>query len=168
MVGLTILAVLLFWIVLSLGITWLIMKKLPLKRFKFIAALPLFVIVFLIPVADELLARPQFEALCRKGNVIRIDAQKIKGKTVRLEIQPFNQEIEGAIIPILHSHYSYRDVATDEEFAWYDVYEARGGLMAQWVGFPEGRNPWTISHPSCSPSRHSHQIAKDFGFTLIN
>ena len=86
---------------------------------------------------------------------------------VRLDISPENRHLEGTIIPILYSRFSYRDVTSEEELAWYEVYAAKGGFMARWTGFPEGGNPWTIENSVCVPPNEG-SISKRYGFTLTN
>jgi len=96
-----------------------------------------------------------------------IDAQKIRGKRIRLVISPSNQRIEGAAIPIINSHYAYRDIESGEELASFDVYTAKGGFMARWTQFPEGGHPWTIEGSTCVPASEG-TLNKQYGFTVVN
>jgi hypothetical protein len=167
MAGLTLIALLVVWVSACAVIANWAARKWKTGSVRVIVRALIFTVVFLLPVADELLARPQFAALCREGAVLRIDAEKIKGKTIRLEISPKNQVVEKTPIPILHSRYSYREATTNEELAHYDVYAALGGFMSQWTGFPEGRHPWTIERSTCVPPDEG-TLAKRYQFSLIN
>jgi hypothetical protein len=127
---------------------------------------PVLALVFVLPVADELLARPKFNALCEEGAVLKIDAQRIRGRTIRLDIDPSERPMEGMIVPILHSHLSYRDVTTGEEMAHYEVYLARAGLLSRLLEFPEGGGGLTGLGTCWPPAVGT--LPQRFGFTLIN
>lgn len=166
--GLILLAVVAVWMAACIYAAAWLMRRLPLKRLRTSLAISIFTLLFALPVADELVARRQFIALCGKGAVVKIDAEKIRGKIVRLDISPANRLVEGTFIPIRNSHYSFRDVVTNEELAHYDVYLAEGGFASRWTKFPEGHHPWTIPTARCSPPQSSQAIAREFGFMLTN
>lgn len=134
------------------------------KRFWIYAIV--FAIVFMLPVTDELMARPTFSALCEQGAVLTIDADKIRGRVVRVEIQPSNQLLDVAPIPILHSRISFRDASTGDELGHYNTYFARGGLMARLTNFPESAAPWTGNFSCAPPNRGAYPTA--YAFTLLN
>lgn len=165
--GLIVFAVLGLWIWVCIAITRWCARRVRLRTARILIAPILFLAIFALPVVDELIARPQFNALCKKGAVLKIDAEKIKGRRVRVVIEPSQKPVGGTAIPILFSHYSLRDVRTDEELAAYDSYLARGGFMSRLTGFPGGNSPWTFDRPGCSPPDEGSQSMR-YGFTLIN
>lgn len=164
--GLIVIVILAMWVTASIALAMWLARRLGLKRFKTGVTFLLFFAVLGLPVADELAARPKFELLCRKGAVLKIDAEKIRGKTVRVEISPANQLLEGMPIPVLYSHIRFRDVLTGEVLAEYETYQAQGGVMARATGFPSGIQPWTGNY-SCVPDDRG-TIPKRYGFTLVN
>lgn len=132
--------------------------------FRPLVSFALVLFIFLLPVADELAARPYFEALCHKAAALKIDAQRIRGKTVRLTVDPSNRLIAGTPIPILQSHFTYHDVVTGELMAEYDVLRARGGFLAQFAHL-EGMHPLTGSF-FCAPDREP-PLAERYGFNVL-
>jgi len=165
--GLIALVVLAGWVTACASASIWIMKRLAVARFRTLIAMLIFGAFAFLPVADELIARPQFNSLCKEGAWLRIDAKGIKGRLIRLDVSPSNEQIDGYLIPILHSHYSYRDTVTDEQLAWFDVYTAKGGVMARWTQFPEGGGPWTMESAVCVPPNEG-KLSQQYGFTLIN
>ena len=121
-----------------------------------------------LPVIDEIIGGMQFKALCKKGSVLKIDAEKIKGKTVRLVIQPSWKKVEWAMLPIYFSIYQYQNNATKEEYARYVVYNVEGGKFIRLLGISEGNAPLTIRNTSCSPVVNSTKLSRNYEFNLIN
>jgi hypothetical protein len=162
--GLIVLVSLLTWIAVCVALAAWLVRRLRPKRYEGAVASLLFLVILILPVADELAARPKFEALCREGAVLKIDAERIKGKTVRVDISPVNSLVEGMPIPVLYSHFRFRDVRTGEVLAEYETYQARGGFMARATGFPGG--PWAGNYSCVSDDEGT--IPRRYGFTLIN
>jgi hypothetical protein len=119
-------------------------------------------------VIDELIGGVQFRALCEQGAHLKIDAEKIKGKNVRLAIEPSWEHVQGTALPIAFSHYSYRDAATNEEYASYSIYRIKGGWFIRLLGISEGNAPLTIASTECSPDGHSKTIAAQYSFNLFD
>jgi hypothetical protein len=126
-----------------------------------------FVLIMVLPVADEIVGGYQFRALCKESAALKINTEKIKGRTVKVVVAPSNEVLPGKAVTIYHSHESFRDTATNEEIASNDWYVAKGGWLIRLLGVLEKNDPITILPSSCSPSLGAHVIAKEFGFTLI-
>lgn len=167
MSGLIFFGVLGLWVWICFALTRWCMRRLRSGWVQFFAAPVLFTALFVLPVTDELIARHQFNALCARGAVLKIDVEGIKGRRVRVVIEPSQIPLVGTAVPILHSHYSLRDNHTTEELASYDTYLVRGGFMSRVTGFPEGGSPWTFDRAGCSPPNEGTQSTR-YGFTLIN
>lgn len=118
-------------------------------------------------VADELIGGYQFSQLCQKNAVLRIDPEKARGRTVRVENDPLNAVVPWTPITIYHSRVLFRDVKTNEQVADYDWYTAKGGWFIRMLGISEGNAPITIGLPGCSP-KNSGTFPKQYGLTLIN
>lgn len=166
--GLILFSVLGLWAWFCFSATRWSMSRISSRTVRFLVAPFLFLTFFALPVADELVARPQFNALCKEGAVLKIDAEKIKGRTVRVKAVTTNKLQGGTAIPILHSHLVFEDVNTHEELGAYERYTAKGGLMAQLTGFPEGHHPWTFQNAVCEPEIEWKALPKQYGFTLID
>lgn len=164
--GLLVLAVFFGWLAAAIWLARRISHAIDIKpRYRGLALALLSIVIFLLPVADELAARPSFAALCREGAVLKINAEKIRGKTVQVIVDPSNAPLPGMFIPILHSHVSYRDPSTGEVLAEYDIFQARGGLLSRAVPVARG-GPLTGDY-YCAPER-DQPWDKRYGFAVLN
>ena len=146
---------------------WLL-RTWQIKHFRSTLAVALFVVIFLLPVADELAARPQFNSLCERGAVLKIDADRIKGKTVRLKLETLNAPVGGTPVPIDRSRLVFLDNATNEELGSYQIYSIRGGFLRWLTGWPESDEPWTIDKKTCAPELRDKAVARTYEFTLVD
>jgi hypothetical protein len=163
MIGLLVLGALIVWFFIARWIARWLARSLPIKaNVRPWATVGFFMIVFILPVADELAARPYFMVLCRNA-VFRMNAEQIRGRTVKETVDPSNEVIARTPIVVLHSHFWYRDVATRELVGEYDIYRGRGGLLASLLAFT-GTPPVTGSFV-CAPPREP-PIAQRYGFTI--
>jgi hypothetical protein len=164
MIGLLVLAALIAWFFVARGIARWSAHAIPVKaNVRPWASAGIFVLIFLLPVADELAARPYFMALCRDA-VFRINAKEIRGRKVTESVDPSNEVIARLPIVILRSHFWYRDVTTHELLAEYEIYRGRGGLLASLLSFT-GTPPVTGSF-YCAPKREP-PLAQQYGFTIV-
>jgi hypothetical protein len=122
-------------------------------------------VLFLLPVADELAAKPSFYQLCRSAAVLKIKAEKIKGRSMLLTIHPSHERISGTIVPVFHSHYAYRDRQSGEVLAEYELYSGQGGVLARWIGFARSQ-PLTGSL-FCAPEERVAMEAQ-YDFIVLN
>jgi len=127
-----------------------------------------FVLMMVLPVADEIIGGYQFRALCRENAVLRIDAETAKGRTVRIAYEPLNMAMSGTAITIRHTRLSFRDVGNGQEVAWYDEYGAEGGWLIRMLGLWQGNHPLLMNSAGCSPPLGAHGMAKAYEFTLID
>lgn len=118
-------------------------------------------------VIDELIGGYQFRQLCRENAVLRIDAEKARGHTVRTVFDPLNESLPGKAIAIFHSHKSYRDVSTNKEIASNEWYFAKGGWFVRLLGISETNDPITFEPATCYPSLAPKELAEMYGIVLI-
>jgi hypothetical protein len=170
MTGLFLLVVVFAWLLAVVFLTSWLMKhvKIKLKPIRIAVAILIFVLLLPLPLADEIIGGYQFRELCKQGAVLRIDAEKSRGQTMKLVIEPSNEILPGTAITIYHSHLTFQNVNTGEEIASYDTYVAKGGWFIRTLGISEGNAPITIGLPSCSPPMGAHGISKAYSFTLID
>jgi hypothetical protein len=131
-----------------------------------IAAL-VFAVLFPLPVIDELIARPQIEALCREGAVFKIDEQKIKGRRVKYSAEPLNVDISGTLIPATYTKGLFLDEVTGDELASRGSYTFKGGVFVRGVGFSESGSPLFV-RSYCAPNEGEHEAASRIGFKIVN
>jgi hypothetical protein len=142
------------------------------KRFKnfFVkaaACLALLAVLLPLPVADEIVADRQLEALCREGAVMKLDEAKIKGRSVRYSAEPLNEDVIGIAIPVTFTRGVLRDANTSEMLGSSSWYAAKGGVLVRAMGFSESNSPM-FARSGCAPGEGEHEAAKRIGFTIIN
>ena len=80
-----------------------------------------------------------------------MNAEKIRGRTIRSVANPLNKDVEGSPIRIYYSHVSYRDIETDEELANYTWYVAEGGWLIRMLSMDKHIKPLTFES-TCNPT----------------
>jgi hypothetical protein len=165
MIGLLVLGALIVWFFIARGIAKRIAKAIPISaRWHSIAAIGIFVIVFLLPVADELAAWPGFGILCHNRAVLAIDAARIKGKTVRIVGTVRSAQVDGAIMTTYRNQLTYVDASSGEVLGNYETYTAKGGVLARAIGFPPSHS-WTGSF-YCAPDGIA-AAPETYGFSVL-
>lgn len=134
MTGIFLIAVVVIWLCAAGWLTGWATRNIERTGFRFVAGSLLFLGLMILPVADEIIGGFQFRELCKKGSILDIDAEKIRGKQVKIVVDPSGQDHEGGVLPIKFSHFSYRDAITNEEYASYSIYQVEGGLFIRSLG----------------------------------
>jgi hypothetical protein len=169
MTGLLLIAVVAGW----LFVAWWIAKKATAKITasgkKTALRVGITALLMALPLTDEIVGGFQFRALCSEGAVLKIDAEKIRGRTVRLVIDPpSNAEVlPGKALKISHSYFRFLDISSGEELASYHQYLVNGGWLIRSLGISGNNSPLIISPSACSP-RNRGTLDKQYNFTLIN
>ena len=165
MAGIIFLAILFALFTAALWLARKFTKKLPL-RFARAPVTGLVVVLLLTSlVADEVVGGFQFRALCEKNAVLKINAEKIKGKRIKSSGEPANEILKGTAVQIYHTRNVYRDAETNEELASYSRYTAKGGWFIRTIGFSDSTPPLTFSSV-CVPDWNSPE--KVYQFKFIN
>ncbi len=126
-----------------------------------------FAVLLPLPVIDELIARPQVEALCREGAVLKIDEQRIKGQRVRYSAEPLNAGVSGTAVPVTYTKSLWRSEQTGDELASRGSYTVKGGFLVRGIGFSESNSPMFVrSH--CAPVVNVYEEAKRLNFQIVN
>ena len=161
------LALLGLWLAFVIYISRKLSSFIPGKYLPKVIAVLLFLLILPLPVADEIIAKPQFDKLCKEAE-LKIDTEEIKGKTVRLVIEPSNQYISGTAIPIRYSHYSLKDFYTGKEYAQLDHVAAKGGWLVHLLGTSETREPLIFAKSSCSGADITKSFTGKYNFKLVD
>lgn len=145
---------LLFFIALMLWLyilNWLISKvgrRLPDRPWRPVAKLGIFVLLLPLPLMDEIVGGWQFARLC-EANVVRVNKDTARGKTVYVEIGPHQVRVAGTWVPVWKMSFRYVDASTGEILASFDQLKAEGGRL--FPGFDSGHDPLTFKS-ECHPS----------------
>ena len=137
-------------------------------RWRWPVAALLFVVLLPLPVADELVAKHQINALCREGAGLRIDEQRIKGRRVRVAYEPLNAEVPGVAIPVTFSKLVLRDADTGEDLGSRGHYVVKGGWLIRTLSFSESSSPLTTESYCAPGGEGAHEAAARLGFKIIN
>jgi hypothetical protein len=168
MSGLFVAALALAWLAAAIMLSRWVGRRFKQSAWQAAAALAAFALVLPLPVADELIGMRQFATLCQEGAVLKIDAERIKGKSVRLVISPSGARVDSTVIPITYSHFSYRELQTNDELASYQTYSAKGGLVVRALGIFERDAPLISNRAGCAPQGHATAFSKQYGFSVVN
>lgn len=166
MAGLIFLAILFALFLAALWIAKKLTNKLPSGAWRTAANILITLLLLLLLVADEIVGGFQFRALCEKNAVLKINAEKIKGKTIRLAEDKCPKNVKGTAVRIYGCQESYRDTVTNEELANAGWYVAEGGWFIRMIGFSDSTPPLTMKS-SCSSRTSGKQLSKKFDFQFV-
>ena len=147
MAGLLSIALLVGWFIATVWLARRLTSRLKNGPLRAVLMTLAIIALVMLPVADEIIGGFQFRALCRDNAVLKIDAEKIKGKTIRMVIEPSNKDLDNTAVRIYHSRVSYRDTVTGQELGSNSDYVAMGGKLIRALAMGHEMTPLTI-HPS--------------------
>jgi hypothetical protein len=133
------------------------------RRWRALATGFSFLLLMVLPLGDEIFGRLQFNEMCRTGVKLRVDAERVRGRTLRLLAS--QSHFADAALPIEQWDNKFVDVQTGEELASYRWMRASGGILAR--TFLDGGRPLSFGSATCAPAL-SEPIEKQYGFTLIS
>ncbi|MBK8186126.1 MAG: hypothetical protein IPK77_02100 [Cellvibrio sp.] len=159
MAGLILLAVLAGWSLLVYHGVRLAVQKVTNQRKQKVFRIILVPVVFLLPVADEIVGQFQFRAMCSE-EVIFVD--EINAKNTDIYYAGVRRSNQDGILPFMKEAWIFKEVNTDKVLVSWSVIRAKGGWLSRIIGFPEGNPPYTF-YGYCSP-----EGAFDFDFKKLN
>lgn len=154
MTGLFLIAVLGIWCGIAIFIARVLTIKVKNAWARRLGATILVLVLLPLPVADELIAAPQFRALCEEGTKLEFDPLTIRGKTIFSKANPTPDP--RITVGTLHGYYipwRYYDAATKELVISYRTYDIKGGLLIRLLGISEKTAPLTFTG-YCGPVEH--------------
>ncbi|WP_037587946.1 hypothetical protein [Stenoxybacter acetivorans] len=119
--------------------------------------------MFHLLVIDEIIGEKQFKKLCESPNNHSMDWEKIKGKEVYSDSH--SRQLTGFAIPIYYQHIVFYDKETNEEYGFFNTYEARGGFFARHISSPSP--PITFGEPARCHADYPQELYKLNHVTLI-
>lgn len=123
----------------------------------------LFVLIFILPVADDIIGGFQFRALCKPENFLTYDAEKVRGKKVKTKDSTIHKLNKAVPIRVLTR--KWYDADNGEILITYKMYNATGGWLSQLIGFPEGSPPYTFDG-TCN-SKEYYELFDKLNITTI-
>ncbi len=92
-----------------------------------------FAVLLPLPLLDEILAQPQFTALCRDLAVVTVHEHASPGRTVTLTGLP-PEAVPGVMVPVILRKWLYLDAANGQTVMSFNTLEARAGKLASALG----------------------------------
>jgi len=165
MIGLIALAILSFWGFVSYKLSDFLVKKIKSNAVKYGVQTTLCVLLFLVPVADDIAGGFQFRALCNTEAVLMVDEEKARGKNLT-SIGAKDSELIGYILPITKFYFSYKDLATGETVVSWNYFIARGGWLSRTLNILGSDAPYTFNG-NCAPENGGSKIFKKLNIKVI-
>lgn len=99
-----------------------------------------FVVLLPLPLLDEIIAQPQFSALCRELAVVTVHEHASRGRTVtRSGLPP--EPVPGVMVPVALRKWLYVDAATGQPVMSFNTLEAGAGKLASALGTTRPASP---------------------------
>ena len=152
MTGLLLLIVAAVWLWVVIWFANKIGRLLPKKWWGLAAKLSVAALLLPLPLIDEIVGGMQFAELCKQHDVIQVDRERAKGKTVYLLDQP-STWIENLAVPVRLQKTTFVDVTTREPVLNYVMVYAEGGKLIHALKISEGDEPMTFKS-TCVPNKH--------------
>jgi hypothetical protein len=166
MSGIILLAAVLGCLWLAITLTRWAMDLVKRRGAKVALGLTLFPLLMVAPIADELIGKQQFEALCRQYAVEKIDTEHAMNRRVLFESPRSEQYAKGTAVPIRITPYVYRDEETKKVLVSYHALHATGGWFIRFLTISETDSPLLFQR-GCGPENEG-QFKKKFNITVIN
>ena len=126
----------------------------------------LFAVLVPLPLADEIIGRLQFKALCEKDTQQFIDERNAFGRRVRSVPRGADRYAEGTAVKIRIDPLVYQDVETGTVLVSFHTLHAQGGWLIRTLGISEAQRP-LLFHSSCGPADQRGFIAR-YNMTVVN
>lgn len=159
MTGILFLGVVILWIGIAIALARAMTRNVTPGVKRTVAGVLVFALLLPLPVADEIVGGFQLRTLCREGAVARYDEERLRGRTVRMRLEP-NPGAPSvlqtptrrvpALIPIEEQTEEWIDVSTGEVLLSQKAYSARGGLLIRTLGISNSDSPLTIDPRWCA------------------
>lgn len=142
--------VLIAWVALCTWVAWQATAPLPDPRVRLSLSTLAFLCLLPLPLIDELLAQPAFDALCRERALLEIRPEAEAGRSAWLVGQPA-QAIVGLPVAVTLREWRYMDAQSHETVATFARLRAGGGKLATALGDTHAVAPPLTFEGSCGP-----------------
>ena len=163
MSGIILLSIIAAWFYVVKKLAQLCVRKMQEGYKKTIAYIVVFSLLFIVPVADEVVGGFQFRALCKKGSRLIYVAEEVKDKTVWWSEKP-RKEVANTILTIKEAVIYGVDPVTKKQLVEYKNYYATGGWLSRSIAFNSVTRPY-IFNGSCGLKEQLIKFEKEFNLT---
>jgi hypothetical protein len=132
-------------------------------RWRWSTVVALFVALVPLPLADEIAGKFQFEKECRTRAVLIVDAERVRGKTLRRVAT--QSHLTGGPLDIEQWDNRFVDPQTGEVLASYRWLRVSGGVISRM--FLDSGKPISFSPSTCAPPI-GEPIEERYGFALTS
>ena len=139
MTGILLLIVVGAWLWVCIVIARGLMRRLGTNPWRWLLGPVVFATLLIAPVADEIVGGIQFKAMCEREAVLKIDAEKVRGRTLKqVGVQSFPAN---TVLRIERWQNSFVEAKSGEEMASYVWLRASGGWLIRALQISEGNAP---------------------------
>lgn len=149
MTGILLFFLLVVWVATCFWVAQKIGNLLPNRPWRAVLKIVIFASLFPMPVIDEIIAKPHFDALCNDKAVLVIDTAQTQGKTVWFDQVIRTPIFIGSLEAILH-YYNYVEVKSGKPVYHYQTISVTGGRLMRVLKISETNGPMLFSS-SCAP-----------------
>lgn len=164
MSGLIFLIFLAIWGVGVFFLVKLIVKPIANSNIKLGMNISLIALIFIAPVADEIVGGVQFRLLCNEQLKFVVNRTEFKDRVVVYQ-EVENKKYNNYMVPIVESYESYRALNSNELVIGWNVFRAEGGLLSRSLNLFESDKPYTFSGICISP-KWKKSVFADFNITV--
>ena len=123
---------------------------------------------FPLPLADEIIGKYQFEALCKANGIESADVSRARGKRVKMTYTDKGFVESGVLLPTKQDDISLRDADTEEVLLSYKSYFSYGGWLMRYTPISMGSSgPMLFKGNGCGYGQEQ-QIFSSNQITLTN
>ncbi|MDL2336354.1 MAG: hypothetical protein QFE16_00785 [Pseudomonadota bacterium] len=166
MTGILLITVAIAWLIAVLAATRWVVRRVNSPAMKVVSCLVLFPVLLVLPLADELVGKQQFDSLCKKYAVQVIDEKHAMNRRVVFVLPEHDQFVEGTALQIRIDPNVYRDAETNQVLVSYYTLHAKGGWFIRTLGISETNAP-LLFESGCAPEEQD-AFKKKFNITVIN
>lgn len=151
MIGLFALLFFVLWGFIAYKIPEFLTKKMKTEKYRKITIPVLGVLIFFVPVVDEIIGGFQFRELCSEKVELIVDEKRAKGRVV--VAQPIQYvSIDDYFVPISLEYFSYKDRITDEVLVSWISLRTDGGWLSRSLNILSSKKPYTFNGV-CTPKK---------------
>lgn len=150
MSGIIILFVLGVWGVISYFCVKLALWRVKDSNIKIFTSILLISLMFIAPIADEIIGGFQFRELCRDHTIFILNETTARGKSVAYQ-NIAQKKYDNYLVPIVESQELYKDIVSNEIVVYWNVFRAEGGILSRSLNLFESTKPYTFNGVCISP-----------------
>ena len=150
MAGAFLIVLFIAWLIIVITVTRLVVKRTKSSAAKVVGGVVVFSILLIAPLADEIIGKIQFEALCEKYAVAEIDERDAINRSVIYVPRKSDEYASHTAVKIRIDQKVYRDAETKKVVVKFHTLTATGGWLIRTLGISETDSPLLFRH-FCSP-----------------